>query len=94
MKRKLDATTAAVHHARYLLGTGTDWFRELTYSDRKAVHHFKYFTWVEQQGKDPEELRRLWDEEFWAEVFSQEQVDEWDRLIQEFNQRTGLLKGL
>ena len=31
-----------------------------------------------------EELRQ--DEEFWKEVFSQDVVDEWDRLIDAFNQ--------
>jgi cysteine synthase len=90
----LDATTAAVAHARYLLGTSTDHMRELSYADRKALHNFKYFTWVEQQGKDPDELRVLWDQDFWDEVFSQEQVDEWDRLIRQFNEATGLLKEL
>jgi len=89
-----DASAAAVAHARYLLGTSTDHMRELSYADRKALHNFKYFTWVEQQGKDPDELRKLWDEDFWVELFSQEQVDEWDRLIRQFNEATGLLKEL
>jgi len=87
-----DEGTAAVHHARYLLGIGSDHMRELTYADRKALHNFKYFTWVEQQGKDPEDLRRLWDEDTWKEIFAQERVDEWDRRIAAFNEATGLLK--
>ncbi|HOW98417.1 MAG TPA: pyridoxal-phosphate dependent enzyme [Kiritimatiellia bacterium] len=91
---KYDAVKAAVHYARYLEGCGVDFFRELTYFDRKALHNFKYFTWVEQQGKDSDELRRLWDEDFWKELFSQAQVDEWDRLITEFNDATGVLKAL
>jgi len=45
---------------------------------------------VEQQGKSSEELNQLWDEDFWSEVFSQDVVDEWDHLIDEFNQATGL----
>ncbi len=85
---------AIAHQARYLLGAETDHLRELSYFDRKALHHFKYFTWVEQQGKTTEELRRLWDEEFWAETFSVEQVAEWDRLIDQFNAATGVLKSL
>ena len=40
--------------------------RELSYHDRKALHNLKYFTWVEQQQRDVEELRRLWDPDFWA----------------------------
>jgi hypothetical protein len=78
------------HYGRYLLGTGTDHLRELTYADRKALHNFKYFTWVEQQGRSSQELSQLWDEDFWSEVFSQEIVDEWDRLINAFNDATGL----
>ena len=85
---------AAAHHARYLLGTQTDHLRELTYFDRKALHQFKYFTWVEQQGKTSEELNQLWSDDFWQEVFAPEQVAEWDRLIEKFNAATGVLKGL
>jgi hypothetical protein len=64
--------------------------RELNYADRKALHNFKYFTWVEQQGRSSDDLRLLWDEDFWKQVFSLEIVDEWDRLIDAFNQATGL----
>ena len=78
------------HYGRYLMGTGTDHLRELGYADRKALHNFKYFTWVEQQGRSADELRQLWDEDFWREVFSQEVVDAWDQLIETFNQATGL----
>ncbi|HUU98968.1 MAG TPA: pyridoxal-5-phosphate-dependent protein subunit beta, partial [Phycisphaerae bacterium] len=69
-------------------GVGIDHMRELSYYDRKTLHNFKYFTWVEQQQRDADELRRLWDPDFWVETF--EQVDEWDRLIEEFNRQVGL----
>ena len=78
------------HFGRYLMGIGPDYLRELTYSDRKALHNFKYFTWVEQQGRTSDELRELWDEDFWSEIFSQQVVDEWDGLINAFNEATGL----
>ncbi|HAL92203.1 MAG TPA: pyridoxal-5-phosphate-dependent protein subunit beta, partial [Verrucomicrobia bacterium] len=52
------------------------------------------FTWVEQQGKTSEELRELWDEDFWKSVFDPAQVAEWDKLINQFNAATGLLKNL
>jgi cysteine synthase len=78
------------HYARYLQGITTDHVRELNYADQKALHNFKYFTWVEQQGRTSDELRQLWDEDFWQEVFSQDVVDEWDRLIDSFNNATGL----
>ncbi len=66
----------------------------MSYFDRKALHQFKYFTWVEQQGKSSEELNQLWSEDFWQEVFAPEQVAEWDRLIEQFNDATGVLKSL
>jgi cysteine synthase A len=78
------------HFGRYLAGTLTDHVRELGYAERKALHNFKYFTWVEQQGRSSAELNQLWDVDFWQAVFSQDVVDEWDRLIDNFNQATGL----
>jgi len=75
--------------SRYLEGVATDHMRELTYADRRALHNLKYFTWVEQQGRTADELRRLWDPDFWAETYAQ--VEDWDRRIEEFNTRTGLL---
>jgi cysteine synthase len=79
---------AAAHFARYLEGAGIDHLRELGYRDRQALHNLKYFTWVEQQGRTVEDLRQLWEPDFWAETFAQ--AAEWDRLIVEFNRRTGL----
>jgi len=40
-----------------LAGVAIDHMKELTYYDRKAIHNIKYFTWVEQQGRDVAELR-------------------------------------
>ncbi len=81
---------AAQDFARYLEGTATDVMQELGFNDRKRLHNLKYFTWVEQQGRTSEELARLWDPDFWTETWAQ--VDTWDRLIRQFNERTGLLK--
>jgi cysteine synthase len=73
-----------------LAGTRTDNMKELNYHDRKAVHNLKYFTWVEQQGKESEDLNRLWyDNEIWQKMFSQ--VNRWDELINDFNEKTGLM---
>jgi len=85
-----DAHLADQHYARYLQGVTTDHLRELSHADRQALHNFKYFTWVEQQGRSADELRELWDPDFWEQVFSREVVDEWDRLIDAFNEATGL----
>jgi cysteine synthase len=74
-----------------ILGCGTDNAKELNYYDKKAVHNLKYFTWIEQQEKDVVDLNQLWsDRDIWNKQFNQ--LDRWDELINEFNERTGLLK--
>ena len=84
-----DTSTAGAHFSRWLEGVGTDNMRELGYRDQKALHNFKYYTWVEQQQRKVEDLNALWEPDFWTETF--EQVDEWDKLIEAFNARVGLL---
>ncbi|MBI5573832.1 MAG: pyridoxal-phosphate dependent enzyme [Elusimicrobia bacterium] len=81
---------AIVDFKRCLHGIGVDWIKELNYYDQKALHNLKYFTWVEQQGKTVEEINALWNPEFWDETFAQ--IPVWDKLIEEFNNKTGLLK--
>lgn len=76
-----------------IMGAGSDNMKELNYTDRKAIHNLKYYTWVEQQGKDVADLNQLWyDREIWNTMLGQ--VSRWDQLINEFNDRTGLLKKL
>lgn len=80
---------AAADHARYLLGLTTDHMLDLRYSDRRRVHNLKYYTWIEQQGREYEELMDQWyDREYWTSF--QNQVDEIDALIEKFNQRAGV----
>ncbi len=68
---------------------GIDYFKELSYYEKKAIHNLKYFTWVEQQGKDVEELNAQWyDEDYWTSRFSV--ASRWDELIKEFNSKVGL----
>ena len=70
---------------------GMDHIKELTYYDKKAIHNLKYYTWIEQQGREVEELNEQWDnhDAYWYDMF--EQVDEIDQLISDFNNRVGLL---
>jgi len=69
----------------------TDHMLELSYWDKKRMHNLKYFTWIEQQGKSVEELNAQWyDEDYWEKRFNS--YKEWDKLIEEFNEKTGLLK--
>jgi len=84
------ASQASIDRARYLDGIATDHLRELTYQDRKALHNFKYFTWVEQQGRTAEELRELWQPEFWERTFAE--AEQWDAQIEEFNRKSGVLE--
>ena len=86
------ALKAAGDFAASLLGEGTDNMMELGYRERKRVHNLKYYTWVEQQGRTSEELNSQWyDQENTFEAV-QKQADEIDALIDDFNDRTGLLK--
>ncbi len=88
-----DTVQAVRDFEKCLLGTRCDYMKELNYNDRKALHNLKYYTWVEQQGKDVEDLNQLWnDRDIWNIMFSQ--VKRWDEMIKEFNMKTGLLKGL
>ena len=81
---------AAVHYSQYLIGQGIDNLLDLTYQDRRRVHNLKYFTWVEQQGKTYEEIVDQWYlKGYWNQV--QNQVEEIDRLIEEFNNQVGIL---
>jgi cysteine synthase A len=64
---------------------GVDYFKELTYAERKAIHNLKYYTWVEQQGKSLGELNCQWNPDYWREVFEDEVV-QFDALIKEFNE--------
>ncbi|MBI5865201.1 MAG: pyridoxal-phosphate dependent enzyme [Planctomycetes bacterium] len=76
---------AGQHTFRYLYGVGIDHMRELGYHDRLAIHNLKYFTWVEQQQRSVEDLRRLWDPSFWTDTYAQ--VAQWDADIEAFNAR-------
>jgi cysteine synthase len=82
---------AAVDFDTCLLNLTTDHMLELSYWDKKRMHNLKYFTWVEQIGKDVEELDRQWyDENYWKDKYSS--YTELDKLIREFNEKTGLLE--
>jgi cysteine synthase A len=84
---------AARDYWSYLASTTTDHMEEFTYYTRKRVHHLKYYTWVEQQGRTMEELNAQWyDDHYWVDT--RNQVHEIDRLIEEFNERTGVLAAM
>jgi hypothetical protein len=75
---------------RHLVGLKTDSMMELNHYDRKRVHNLKYFTWIEQQMFDPNELNRQWYdyESYWSEP--QKLTPKIDELITKFNQAVAL----
>ena len=85
---------AALDHGLHMLGMKTDNLLELTYVERKRVHNLKYYTWVEQQARDVQDLNALWYDTkgTWDAVHAQSA--ELDALLNEFNEATGLLKAL
>lgn len=81
---------AAAHFSRFLEGENTSNLLDLTYQDKRRVHNLKYYTWVEQQGKTYEEILDQWyDPTYWTGY--QSQVEEIDALIEEFNDKVGLI---
>jgi len=82
---------AAKDYHRYLMGESTSHLLELSYYDKRRIHHLKYFTWIEQQGKDLSELNAQWRDfpDDWTRTHRQ--IEEIDQLIDQFNERTGLL---
>ncbi|MCB2154135.1 pyridoxal-phosphate dependent enzyme [bacterium] len=84
-----EAGAAADYH-RWLMGERIDNLLELTYEDRKRIHNLKYYTWIEQQASDLDELNAQWyDRDYWDNVVAQR--GDIDRLITQFNETVGLL---
>jgi len=70
---------------------GIDYILEPDYYEKRRIHNLKYYTWIEQQGKELSELNDQWYrwKEYWARIHSQ--VDEIDSLIEDFNRKVGLI---
>jgi cysteine synthase len=83
------------HHAisdfARLMAMKTDSMMELTHPDRKRIHNLKYYTWIEQQMFNLDELNRQWYdyEQYWGEI--QKLTPRIDELIARFNAKVGLL---
>jgi cysteine synthase A len=84
------AQDAIADFAGPLAHQSVDYFKELSYPERKAIHNLKYYTWVEQQGKTCDELNAQRNPDYWRELFEGEVVH-FDQLINEFNTQVGLL---
>jgi len=68
-----------------LQSASVDHVLELSQVDKRRIHNLKYFSWIEQQGKDLAELRAQWDDHraYWGGLRGQ--VGELDAMIDDFN---------
>ena len=74
----------AVRDHEALLRVTTDAMLELRLPDRRRIHNLKYYTWVEQQGRELDELNRQWHD--WYDYWDHAGVaDRIDRAITDFN---------
>jgi len=66
-------------------GLQTDSLLELDQVAKRRIHQLKYFTWVEQLGKDVAELRAQWHDHraYWGGLRAQ--VADLDKMIEDFN---------
>jgi len=84
-----DEDAARIYHAS-LLKQKIDHTAELNHYDRMRIHNLKYYTWIEQQGKNLDELNAQWyDRDYWTAV--QNLTPKIDALIEDFNRKVGLL---
>ena len=87
-----DDVSAGEVFGEHLLGATTDHLLELSREDRERIFNLGYFTWVEQQDVPIEDFRVRKDQKFWTDMRTI--VTDWDRMIGEFNARTGVLEAL
>ncbi len=82
---------AVVDYHSSLKDIKTDSMIELRYTEKQRIHHLKYYTWVEQQGKNVEELNRQWYDydNYWGEIHKMTPTI--DQLINQFNEKVGIL---
>lgn len=92
--KKYQLIDAAIDHNRNVLGVRTDSLEELTYQSKKRIHNLKYYTWIEQQMYDMDELNEQWYDydNYWGRLHKMGPA--LDKMIEQFNERTGLIKEL
>jgi cysteine synthase len=68
-----------------LQAVSVDHVLELSQVDKRRIHNLKYFSWIEQQGKELSELRAQWDDyrNYWGGLRAQ--VKDLDAMIDDFN---------
>ncbi|MBW1872672.1 MAG: pyridoxal-phosphate dependent enzyme, partial [Deltaproteobacteria bacterium] len=86
------AGRAEIDFHLHLQGQKTDNMAELGHWDKKRIHNLKYYTWIEQQQKELDELNAQWEQykTYWPERFRK--AADYDKQIEAFNARTGLVE--
>lgn len=86
-----DRTHAEHDYKEKILNQSSNHVLDLTHEGKRRIHNLKYFTWIEQQGKETEELEEQWNRwpDYWDEIH--DQTDDIDNLIRDFNDRVDLL---
>ena len=81
---------AAIDHAVAALNNDIDFVEELTYMTKKRVHNLKYYTWIEQQEYNVDDLNAQWYdyENYWDKLHTM--ASEVDGLVEAFNKKVGL----
>ncbi|MGI9601078.1 MAG: pyridoxal-phosphate dependent enzyme [Acidimicrobiales bacterium] len=85
----LDSDTASSLYDEHLGSITDDHLLELVGHDADRVFNLGYFTWVEQQGVELDHFDARRDQAFWQHM--RDALPRWDELIDEFNDRTGVL---
>ncbi|MCF8304335.1 MAG: pyridoxal-phosphate dependent enzyme [Bacteroidales bacterium] len=69
----------------HLMNLTIDHALELSHYEKKRIHNLKYYTWIEQQGRELKELNEQWynHREYWANIHNM--VPAIDKAIDEFN---------
>lgn len=77
----------AVRDYELLNNINVEYVLELDFYEKKRIHNLKYYTWIEQQAKELDELNAQWYDhrEYWGSIHSM--APKIDELIEEFNER-------
>ena len=85
------AVDAARVFGEHLASVDTSALLELGEVDRRRIFNLGYYTWVEQQGISVHDFELRRSQQFWRSIRAF--VPAWDAAIDEFNARTGVLRG-
>jgi hypothetical protein len=77
----------AVRDYELLNNINVEYVLELDFYEKKRIHNLKYYTWIEQQAKELDELNAQWYDhhKYWGSIH--QMAPKIDALIEEFNKR-------